>query len=307
MALRSANHSPCEGPRNSPWALFARRRYQRVCLLEDFAVLGLVLEPLRRVLPDRLQHPVALVREAQQALLDERLQRVEVGVRDLLGRVERAAPDEDGERSEDALLLFGEEVVAPGDRRPERLLPRLGVSAASQQVEAMRRGARGSALGESAFVRAAASSTASGRSSRRAQSSVISSEGSSRERSQKSATASDEASGGTAYSTSPCTRRSSRLVTRSVRLGQACDEPRELGRSLDHLLQVVEEKEHLALADVLGEPVPRSERLRDRAPSRARVHGGRRARPRRRPPCTTGRALPRPPARVGSCPSRPAR
>ena len=40
------------------------------------------LEPLRRVLPDRLEHPVAApVRgEAKEALLDERLQGVEVGV-----------------------------------------------------------------------------------------------------------------------------------------------------------------------------------------------------------------------------------
>ena len=41
-------------------------------------------------------------------------------------------------------------------------------------------------------------------------------------------------------------------------------ELRELGRSLDHLLQVVEKEEHLPLADVRGESVPRSERLRDR-------------------------------------------
>ena len=77
-------------------------------------------------------------------------------------------------------------------------------------------------MGESALVRAAASSTASGRSSSFSQSSAISAVASSRERSQKSATASLDPSGGTEYSTSPCTRSSSRLVHRSVRFGQAC-------------------------------------------------------------------------------------
>src|SRR5262249_5183875 len=45
----------------------------------------------------------------------------------------------------------------------------------------------------------------------------------------------------------------------------------ELGRCLDHLLQVVEEKEHLPLADVLGESVARSERLGDRLRDEGRL------------------------------------
>src|SRR5256885_685691 len=52
--------------------------------LEDLAGPGLCLELFGRILADRLEHPVALVREPQQALLDERLQRVEVGASDLL-------------------------------------------------------------------------------------------------------------------------------------------------------------------------------------------------------------------------------
>ena len=39
---------------------------------------------------------------------------------------------------------------------------------------------------------------------------------------------------------------------------------RRLGRSLDHLLQVVEQEQHLAFADVLGEAVLGTQRLRDR-------------------------------------------
>ena len=62
-------------------------------------------EPLASELPDRLEHPVALVGKAQEALLDERLQGVEVGVRNLLRRLERAAAGEDAEAGEELLLL----------------------------------------------------------------------------------------------------------------------------------------------------------------------------------------------------------
>lgn len=62
-------------------------------------------ELLPRVLPDRLQHPVALVREAEEALLDEGLQGVEVGVCDLFRCLKRAAAGEDGEGAEEALLF----------------------------------------------------------------------------------------------------------------------------------------------------------------------------------------------------------
>ncbi len=46
-------------------------------------------------------------------------------------------------------------------------------------------------------------------------------------------------------------------------VGTCGEEGRELGRRLDHLLQVVEQEEQLALADVLGKPVLGAERLRD--------------------------------------------
>ena len=71
--------------------------------------------------------------------------------------------------------------------------------------------------GESTFVRAAASSIASGRSSRRLQSASTGSSAGSPEREQKRSTASACARGGTAYSTSPRTRSSSRLVVSSLR------------------------------------------------------------------------------------------
>jgi hypothetical protein len=74
-------------------------------------------EPLERVLADRLQHPEALARVAEEALVDERLQRVEVRFADLLGGFQRAAAGEDGKPPEKRLLLRGEKVVAPLDRR----------------------------------------------------------------------------------------------------------------------------------------------------------------------------------------------
>jgi hypothetical protein len=97
--------------------------------------LALTGEPLARELADRLEHPVALVRETKQDLLDERLQPLELGVRDILGGFEGAAAGEDGERSNEALLFLRKEVVAPGDRRPQRLLARIGVPAAPEQIE----------------------------------------------------------------------------------------------------------------------------------------------------------------------------
>ena len=53
-------------------------------------------------------------------------------------------------------------------------------------------------------------------------------------------------------------------MTRSVEVRTGRRSARELRRGLDHLLEVVEQEEHLPLADVLGEPVLRAERLRDR-------------------------------------------
>jgi hypothetical protein len=98
-------------------------------------LLGLsrVPEVLRGVLANRLEHPVTLARMANQTLVDERLQRVEIGLRDRLGGFESAAAEEDGEPAEEALLVLGEQVVAPLDRRPEGALPLRSVSSAARE------------------------------------------------------------------------------------------------------------------------------------------------------------------------------
>ena len=49
--------------------------------------LAVLVQPFARIVADRLEHPVALVREAEQVLLDQRLQRLDVGSADLLGGV----------------------------------------------------------------------------------------------------------------------------------------------------------------------------------------------------------------------------
>ena len=79
-------------------------------------------------LADRLQHRVALAGPPEQALLDERLERVDVGVDHRLGGLEAAPAREHGQPGEEAPLLVREELVRPGDRRAEGLLARLCVA-----------------------------------------------------------------------------------------------------------------------------------------------------------------------------------
>ena len=114
-------------------------------------------------------------------------------------------------------------------------------------------------------MRAAASSIASGRSSSRRQSSAIVSSGvEPRALAEQLDRVRLARAAATAYSTSPLIRSSSRLVTSSFRFGQRSSRSAELRRRFDHLLEVVEQQQQLALADVLGEAVLRPQRLRDR-------------------------------------------
>ena len=99
-----------------------------------------------------------------------------------------------------ALRLGREQVVAPLDRRPQRLLAWVGVAARLQQVEPPARRSS-SCSAESTDMLAAASSIASGRPSRRGRA-LRSAPGLARRRSQKSATLSSAASGGSSYARS---------------------------------------------------------------------------------------------------------
>ena len=265
------------------------------------------LELLLRKLPDRLEHPVALDRRSAGGSS----RRATAGCRGRRRATSSAAssvqpPAKTERRANELLLSGGEQVVAPLDRRPQRPLAGIGVAAALEEVEALESRSRIWA-GESAFVRAAASSTASGSESRRAQSSAISSVGSSCARSQKSVD----------------------------RLG--------LGERRNRVLDLALHAQELAARDEEGEVGAGARGARRaRAPPRSPAPGcrGGAASPARRcarrapsfapsvwaivsvtsagsrseasptqktPPCTRGRAWRRPRARGGSCPCRRGR
>ncbi len=111
-----------------------RQEPLRVPAAQRITVAG-DLEPLGRVLADGLQHPETLFALPEQALLDERLERVHIGIRHLLGGFERAAAAEDGEPREQVSLFGREQVVRPLDRRAQRLVASFGVAASLEQVE----------------------------------------------------------------------------------------------------------------------------------------------------------------------------
>ncbi len=89
------------------WSLLEQREVVvRVTAGERIGLAGLV-QPFARIVADRLEHPVALVRVTQQALVDERVEGVETGLAHLLRRLERAAAAEYRQPGEQALLCFG--------------------------------------------------------------------------------------------------------------------------------------------------------------------------------------------------------
>jgi hypothetical protein len=92
-----------------------------------------LLQLLERELADRLEQGIATVAEADEALLDERLQRVEVGPGHLLRCFEAEVAREAAEPGEDVLLLGREQVVAPPDRPSQRPLPLGRVARAAGQ------------------------------------------------------------------------------------------------------------------------------------------------------------------------------
>ena len=94
-------------------AVSAKRRAARLLLGEALAC----------EFADRLEHREPPLPFPDEALVDERGQGVQVALAHGLGRLERPAPGEDREPRQSLLLVLLEQVVAPGDRRPQRLLP----------------------------------------------------------------------------------------------------------------------------------------------------------------------------------------
>ena len=78
------------------------------------------------------------VTAAQQALVEQRLQHVGVRAGDLLRGLEAAGSlGEHAQPPKQRLLVAVKEVVAPGDRRAQRLLPRIHPTSCLEQVEAL--------------------------------------------------------------------------------------------------------------------------------------------------------------------------
>src|SRR5215470_4061610 len=104
----------------------------------DSVELALALEFSLRVLPDGFQHPVSVFTDradsmTDQALVEQRLERVNVGFGDRLGRRQCAAAGEDGKCSEHASLVAVEKLIRPADSGLERLLPLLDIAVARRK------------------------------------------------------------------------------------------------------------------------------------------------------------------------------
>ena len=85
--------------------------------------LAALVEAVERVLAHGLEHAEAAGAARQQAVLDERGDAVErLEPADGLGGLQRAAAGEDAEALEGRARGRVEQVVAPADRRPQRLL-----------------------------------------------------------------------------------------------------------------------------------------------------------------------------------------
>ena len=229
----------------------------------DVVCLAARLEPLDGELADGFVHPEAIVGVADEALLDEGLERVQFGIDHLLRGLERAPAGEDGQAREQPLLGGVEQLVRPLDRRAERPLARIGIPAALQEVEALRepledlrgrerfRTGRGELDRERHVVECPAE---------RADGVVGPLEAGAREE-QRDGIGLVERLNRVLDLTAHAQALPARHEQPEVRA--RLDELRELRRRIDHLLEVVEDEEHLALADVIGEAVRRAEGLAD--------------------------------------------
>ena len=90
----------------------------------------------QRIAADRLEHREALAVPSDEALVDERAERVELGVADGLRGLEREAAAEDRQRGEQSALLGIEQVVRPGQRPLQGAMPlRCVAVAALEQLQ----------------------------------------------------------------------------------------------------------------------------------------------------------------------------
>ena len=94
-------------------------------------------ELLGRELADRLQHPEAVAGTTYQALVEQRLQRIRVGLGNLLRGLQRGATRQHRETGEQRSLRWGEQVVAPLDGGSQGSVAGIGVASSPQKIEAL--------------------------------------------------------------------------------------------------------------------------------------------------------------------------
>ena len=269
------------------------------------------------ILADRLQHPEALVGVAEEALVDERLQDVEVGLGDLLRQPRACSRRRRPPAARTAAAPRRR--AARGSTRSSRAASAGAGRRRAPPLSRSRRWESRSRIcaGERTLARAAASSTASGRLSRLGRARRSSS---SRLEPERVAEELDRLGFGERQHrvldlASDAQQLAARDEQPEVRAG--FDERGELGCRVDHLLEVVEQEQQLPLADVLGEAVLGAERLRDRR--RATSAGSRSAaRPTQKTPALNSgtssaaasiasRVLPEPPGPVSVSRRAPSR
>src|SRR6266511_2983470 len=229
---------------------------QEVLGVAPTQVLGLArfLKPLEGVLPDRLQHPEPVLGMAQQALVHEGLQDVEVGLCHGLRGLQGAAASEHGEAREQLLLLSREEVEGPLDHGPKGPLADLGVPAAFEQVQALRQSLQYLSRGEHPRPR---------RGELHSERQVIQAPAELGDRLVRS-----EARAGAEELRGLRLREGRHRVLdlsldpeqfpagdEHAQAGTALEQRGEAGGRIHHLLEVVEQQEHLPLPDVLGQAV----------------------------------------------------
>ena len=95
-------------------------------------------QPAAGVFAEDVQHrEAAFAGRAEEALVDQRCERLEVAAADCFGGFEVEAAGEDAEPPKERLLVVVQERVAPVDRGPQRALSLRGVGrAATDLVEA---------------------------------------------------------------------------------------------------------------------------------------------------------------------------
>ena len=198
------------------------------------------------------------------------MQAVDLGARDVFGRLERAAATEDGKPPKQRLLVVGEEVVAPLDRRAQGVLARLDIAAALEQVEALPEPFEDLRHREDARARC-------GQLERERQLVEAAAQLADRLVGREPGAIAEQLNrlglGERLHRVVDLAADAQQLAARDEQLqvGTALEKVAELRSGVDEVLEVVEQQEQLAVADVPRERLLRADGLRDRLHDERRV------------------------------------